>query len=200
MLRRLLILMATIVLLAGACGGDSSDDADTATSDSSSDSDSSDSDDSDDSGDSGDSGDSADSSDSGDSGDSSSGSDDSDDADAPRSLDCDEVNDALDRAGDSIELDPTAGADDVEASFNQARAQLQALADEVPELSEHVDTALAGMDVVGEALASLDWDASNMATNPEAALEFASLMSDPAVIGMTEAFTHIGTWIATSCT
>ena len=182
MLRRLLILMTAFVLFAGACGGDSDDAA--------ADTDTSGSDSSDDSG--------SDDSGSDDSGSDDSGSDDSG-SDTPSLFNCDDVRDALERAGNSVDLDPSAGADDLEASFNESRAQLEALAQEAPELADDVADALAGMDAIGEALAALDWNTDNMAADPEAALEFASLISDPAVMGMTQALSNISAWVASSC-
>lgn len=177
MLRRLLILTTALVLFAGACGGDSDDtsaDADTSGSDSTDDSGSDDSG-SDDSGSDGSAG------------------------DGPTSFDCADIRNAIDSAGNSVDLNPSASPDDLEASFNNSRAQLEALADEAPELRDDVDAALAGMDVIGGALAALDWNTENLATDPEAALEFASLISDPAFMGMTQALTNISNWVASAC-
>ena len=206
MTRRLLSLMLAIVLMAAACGDDDSagDDGGTDTSQSSDDSGGSD-DDGSDSSDSSASSDADGSDDSGsdDSGSDDSGSDDSGSDDggsaAPGSLDCLAIEDALDQAANSISLEPTADPDDLEASFNESRAQLQALADAAPELSGDVDDALAGLDRIGSALAAIDWDAQNMATDPEAALEFASLLNDPAVAGMTQAMANISGWLAAAC-
>lgn len=207
MTRRLLALIMTIVLVAAACGGgdDSSDDA--AGDDTSQSSD--DSGGSDDDGGSDDSGGSDDdASASAAAGEDSSGDDGSDDAAADGddgasgsagSLDCLAIEEAIDQAANSIELEPTADPDDLEASFNESRSQLQALGEAAPELGDDVDAALAGLDAIGSALAAIDWNAQSMATNPEAALQFASLLNDPAVAGMTQAMANISGWLAAAC-
>ncbi len=182
MARRVVISVMALAFLAGACGGDSSDDAGDGSvfldADSSASSD-----------DSGGSDDSGSSDDSGGSGGSA----------TPTSFDCNEVRDALERAGDSVDFDPSASADDLQASFDQSRAQLQALADEAPELSDDIDTALEGLDAIGAAFEAIGWDPNSLATNPEAALEFASLLNDSSVMAMTQALSSISTWVATAC-
>lgn len=179
MKRQLLIGFAALALLAGACGGGSDDEPASFTQDSSNDAVPEDSGTSDDS----------------------SSDDSSSDAgsNAPSSFDCDEVREALEAAGDSAGFDPTAGGEDLEASYNEARQSLQALAAEAPELSDDIDAAIAGLDVIGAALEAIDWDPASIATNPEAALEFANLLNDPAVLGMTAALTNVSAWVANAC-
>lgn len=181
MKRTLTILLLSLTLIAASCGGDSDDSSDGG-------------------GDDAFAGAADDDSSGGSDGGSSDSTDDSGGVDAtPSAVDCDQITDALEQAGNSIDIDPTGGGDDLEASFNESRSQLTVLANEAPELSDDIDAALAGMEVIGDAFSEIGWDTSNLATDPSGALEFAQLLSDPAVMGMTQALTNISIWVATTC-
>ena len=194
---RWLAVLAAIILLAGACSDDSSS-TDAGSDDGGSASDDTDSDDNGSDDDSG-----SDDSDSDDAGADDSGSDDGG-ADAPSgtSFDCNEVRDALEAAGNVVADDPLSepNSDDLQQSFNESRASLEALKAEAPQLSADIDQALEGLDVIAGAFASIDWDYANLAANPSAALEFVQLMSDPAVQGMTIALGRVSQWMASACT
>ncbi len=202
---RWLAVLAAMILLAGACSDDSSstdagsDDGGSASDDTGSDDSGSDDSGSDDSG-SDDSG--SDDSGSDDAGSDDSGSDDGG-ADAPSgtSFDCNEVRDALEAAGNVVADDPLSGPnnDDLQQSFNESRASLEALKAQAPQLSADIDQALEGLDVIAGAFASIDWDYANLAANPGDALQFAQLFSDPAVLGMTQPLESVSQWMADAC-
>ena len=116
-------------------------------------------------------------------------------------VDCAALGDALDAAGDIVATDPlsSGGADDLQQGFAESRAQIEALKSQVPELSGDVDAVLAGMDVLGDLFASIDWDPSTLAADPTRIAEFAGILSDPAFIGMQQAFSNVGLYIASAC-
>lgn len=200
-MRKILAVLATVMLLAAACGDDSSvddalddaigEDESDATTDDTSDGDTADEDMAD--------GDMSDH----DMDDESVPDDDGDSGDAGPSVsgdfDCTEIEEAMDAAG-QLQGDPTGmSGEGTEAEFERSRQTLETLGDEVPELREDVDQALAGMDKMGEALASIGWDTEGLATDPQAVREFVSLISDTDVLAMVDAFTNISTWIAEEC-
>ena len=119
----------------------------------------------------------------------------------PTSVDCAEVQAALDAAGDFTALDPTGGSNpsDLEASFNQSRASLAALGEAAPEISGEVEQALEGLDALGAIFAELDWN-TDFSSNPQAGLQLATALGNADVIGMIGAMTAISAWITTSCT
>ena len=179
-------VLAAVVLLAAACGDDGSDSA---TSDDTSAPDTSEDDTS-----------SQDTT----AQDTSQGSDDADADDTPltgTTLDCAEIQAAVEAAGDFSAIDPTGGSDpeDLEASFEQSRAALAALGESAPEISGEVEQALAGLDALGEIFAGLGWG-TDFSSNPQAALELAGAMGDSEILGMIGAMSAISAWIATSCT
>jgi len=192
-------VLAAVVLLAAACGDDGGTDTaspgDSGSSDSSPD-DSSSGDSGDMDSDDTDSDDST--SDGGDDGDTS-----TDDGDIPpgTSLDCAQIQAAVESAGDIATFDPTgnSSSDDLQASFNESRAALVAIGEAAPEISGEVEQALEGLDVIGEAFAGLDWN-TDFSTNPTAALQLATTFGDADVIGMIGAMSAISAWIASSCT
>jgi hypothetical protein len=193
---RWIAVLAALVMLAAACGDDSSgtdsappddtpsDDAGSGDADADSDGTGSDDTDSDDM-----------------------DSDDMDsddmDSDAPppgSTLDCAEIQAAVEAAGDFTALDPSGGSDpaNLEASFNQSRAALAALGDAAPEIADDVDQAVNGLDALGAIFAELDWN-TDFASNPQAGLQLATALGDTEIMGMIGAMTAISTWIATSC-
>jgi hypothetical protein len=199
---RWLAVLAAMILLAGACSDDSSS-TDAGSDDGGSASDDTDSDDNGSDDDSGSDDSGSDDSDSDDAGADDSGSDDGgSDAPSGTSFDCNEVRDALEAAGNVVADDPLSGpnSDDLQQSFNESRASLEALKAEAPQLSADIDQALEGLDVIAGAFASIDWDYANLAANPSDALEFVQLMSDPAVQGMTIALGRVSQWMASACT
>lgn len=114
-------------------------------------------------------------------------------------FDCAEIEAAIGEAGE-FQGDPTGlTGEDAEADFERSRQIFETLGEEVPELREDVDAALAGMDKIGEALASIGWDTQGLAADPEAALEFATLVGDTDVLAMAEAFNSISVWFAEEC-
>jgi hypothetical protein len=169
-------VLAAVVLLAAACGDDGGS-ADTASPDDTSSDDMSSDD---------------------------ATSDDANAEDSPltgTTLDCAEIQAAVEAAGDFSAIDPTGGsdADDLEASFNQSRAALAALGESAPEIAGEVEQAIEGLDALGEIFAGLDWS-TDFSTNPQAALELAGAMGDSDIQGMIGAMSAISAWISTSCT
>lgn len=210
---RWVAVLAAVVLLAAACGDDGGTDTDSAPPDDSGSSDTS-SGDTDDSGDSGDM--DSDDMDSDDSGDMDSGDMDSDDLDSDdmdsddgdsgdippgTSLDCAQIQAAVESASDLAAFDPSgsSSSDNLQADFNESRAALAAIGEAAPEISGEVEQALEGLDVIGAAFAELDWN-TDFSTNPTAALQLAATFGDADVIGMIGAMTAISAWIASSCT
>lgn len=123
----------------------------------------------------------------------------SDTSGAAGSVDCAEVREALDAAGSGFPDGTSTDSDDLEAGFTEAKAQLEALKSAAPEISGDVDQVLAGMEAMGEALAGIGWDPNSFAGDPEEALAFAELLSNPAIIGMTQGLTGISGWVASAC-
>ena len=115
-------------------------------------------------------------------------------------LDCAEIQAAVEAAGDFTTIDPTGGseAENLEASFNQSRAALAALGESAPEISGEVEQALQGFDKLGSIFAEIDWDL-DFSSNPAGAMEIAGAMGDADIIGMIGAMQAISAWIATSC-
>jgi len=87
---------------------------------------------------------------------------------------------------------------DLEADFNSYRAGLEALRAEAPELGGDIDTALAGLDAIGAAMAEFDWEVGNL-SDPQDVAALAAVMSNPEALGMFEAMTNIATWVAGNC-
>jgi len=190
-LHRWIAVLAAVVLLASACGDDGDGVDSVSPDDASSDAASSDAASSDDASSDDASSDAA-------------GSDDAGSDAAPltgTTLDCAEIQAAVEAAGDFAAIDPTGGSDaeDLEASFNRSRAALVALGESAPEISGDVDRAIEGLDALGEIFADLGWS-TDISSNPQAALELAGAMGDSDIVGMIGAMTAISTWIATSCT
>lgn len=180
MLRWIAALMA-VVALAAACGDDGGTEAGSGSDDIGSDDNGSD-----------------------DNGSDESGSDDSGSEDPPTvsTVNCAEIQAAVEAAGDFAAIDPTGGSasDSIEASFNESRAALAALGSTAPEIADEVETALAGLDALGEAFANIGWD-TDFASNPSAGLQFAqTALANGAVTDMIGAMSAISAWIATSCT
>jgi hypothetical protein len=88
--------------------------------------------------------------------------------------------------------------DDLRASLDQYRAQLEALRSEAPQLSDDIDTSIAGLEVLATAYAGFDWDLTNL-SDPQDALALASLMTDADVMGMSLSMVNIGIWVAENC-
>jgi hypothetical protein len=131
------------------------------------------------------------------------GSDDTGTDDTPpagTTLDCAEVQAAIEAAGDFSAVDPSgsSGTEDLEASFNQSRAALAALGESAPEIAGEVEQALEGLDALGAVFAELNWD-TDFSSNPQAALELAGAMGDSEIMGMIGAMSAISAWIAESC-
>ena len=180
-LHRWVAVLAAVVLLASACGDDGDSADSVSPDDTSSDAASADDVSSDDA-----------------------SSDDAGSGAAPltgTTLDCAEIQAAVEAAGDFSAIDPTGGSDpeDLEASFEQSRAALAALGESAPEISGEVEQALAGLDALGEIFAGLGWG-TDFSSNPQAALELAGAMGDSEILGMIGAMSAISAWIATSCT
>ncbi len=87
---------------------------------------------------------------------------------------------------------------DLEADFNQYREGLQSLKSEAPELSADIDAALAGLEVIGAAMAEFDWNVGNL-SDPQDAAALAAVMTNSEALGMLDAMTNIATWIAGNC-
>ena len=185
--RRWIAVLTAVVLLAAACGDDGGDDAapsdstpsDTTSSDTTpSDTTSSDTTPPD-----------------------TTPGDETDPGTTPSSVDCAEVQAAVEAASDFTALDPTGGSNpsDLEASFNQSRASLAALGEAAPEISGEVDEALEGLDALGSIFAELGWN-TDFSTNPQAGLQLATALGNADVIGMIGAMTAISAWISTACT
>lgn len=164
-LRKLIAVLAAIVMLAAACGDD---------------------------------GGSSDSATPGDTSADDTGSDGT--APAGTTLNCAEVQAAIEAAGDLSTIDPTgnAGAEDLEASFNQSRAALQTIGTSAPEIAAEVEQALQGFDALGAIFAELNWE-TDFSSNPQAALELAGAMGEAEILGMIGAMSAISAWIAESC-
>lgn len=117
-------------------------------------------------------------------------------------VDCAEIQAAVEAAGDFAAIDPTGGSadDSLEASFNESRAALAALGSTAPEIADEVDTALEGLDALGAAFAEIGWN-TDFSSDPAAGLQFAqTALTDGAVTNMIAAMSAISAWIATSCT
>jgi hypothetical protein len=190
---RWLAVLTAVVLLAAACGSDSGSEAspfspsnESGSSDSTgSDSDASPSAPSTDS-------------DSSESTDSESTGSDSPPA-ATGSLNCEQIKTAFDSIGGAVTGASTGSvSDDLRADFDQYRTQLSALKSEAPELSDDIDGALAGLDVLGEAYSQFDWDLSDL-SDPQDAIALASLLTDGDVMGMFTAMGNIAIWITANC-
>jgi hypothetical protein len=87
---------------------------------------------------------------------------------------------------------------DLEADFENYRAGLEALRSGAPELGDDIDAALAGLEVIGAAMAEFDWDINNL-SDPQDAAALAAVMTDSDAMGMLEAMTSIATWVAGNC-
>lgn len=118
------------------------------------------------------------------------------------SVDCAELQRAMNAAGDLGASAVTGDAGDpaqLEASFNESRAQLAALGQNVPELADEVTTVLAGLDVYADAFGSIGWDVSGVQSNPAEALEFAQLLGSTEILSMAGALQSISEYVVTSC-
>lgn len=125
------------------------------------------------------------------------------DADQPTTgttLDCAEIQAAVEAATDFTAVDPTGASDaaNLEASFDQSRASLAAIGDSAPEIADDVEQAIQGLDALGAVFEELEWN-TDFSSNPQAAVQLATAFSDSDIMGMIGAMTAISAWISTSC-